>query len=345
MAPEKFRIAITGDYERQALHLAAWDTLGEQVELVPFHRPFESLSATVAALRDFDAITLMRERTPLPRAVLEQLPRLKLIVFPGRSITNLDYAAAAERGITVCGGVATSPQPRDGGVATSPPPRDGGGGGPPSELALALMLACAWQIPAADALVRAGGWSFRPGLALRGKTLGIVGYGTLGKPMARHGHSLGMNVLAFSRSLSDQGASADGVQRADLETLLRASDVISLHLPLTSATTGLIGAHEIASLKPGVIFINTARAAIVDQSAMLEALRTSKIAMAGLDVFDQEPLPADHPLLKLPNVIMTPHIGYVTTGNLARMYAEMIQVLAAYRQGVLKNRHTPPQAL
>ena len=329
---ENFRIAVTGDYEDLALQVAEWNSLGLDVQVVSFKEPFRSAQETVNALLGFDAITLMRERTLISRQILEQLPRLKLIVFTGPSNATLDSAAAIERHITVCNAIMAGARP------SSPLPS---GGGSPAELTLALMLACAWHIPAADARIRSGGWSFQPGIPLRGKTLGIVGYGNIGKPVARYGQALGMNIAAFSRGLTEQAASADGVSKADLPTLLRTSDVVSIHLPLNSSTTGMIGVREIDAMKPGVILVNTARAPIVDQAAMLAALRAHKIAMAGLDVFDQEPLPTGHPLLRLDNVVMTPHIGYVTKGSLTDMYAAVLEVLAAYRQGIIKNRYTP----
>jgi D-3-phosphoglycerate dehydrogenase len=332
--PARFRVAVAGDYENLALKHAPWNSLGDDAEVVSFNKPFRSSQEAIRALRDFDAVALMRERVPMPREVLEHLPRLKLIVFSGLMDETLDHAAAKERNIIVCKSMPAQPGPRV-----------QGGGGAPSELALTLMLACARQIPAADALIRSGGWAFQPGIPLRGKVLGIVGYGGIGKPVARYGQALGMSVVGFSRSLTDEVARAEGVSRADLETLLRTSDVISIHLPLTSATTGMIGAREIGWMKPGVILVNTARAPIVDEQPVIEALRTRKIAMAGFDVFWKEPLPANHPLLKLPNVVMTPHVGYVTEDAMAARYKDMVEVLAAYRQGTVKGRYTPPAEL
>jgi phosphoglycerate dehydrogenase-like enzyme len=319
----QFRLALCGDYERFAIGAAPWSTLGNDVEIKSFTEPFLSPEATVSALRDFDAITLMRERTPLSRSVLEQLPRLRLIVFTGRSNSTLDTAAAIDRHIVVCN------------VSSSL------GGGSAAELALGLMLACAWHLPAADALIRLGGWAFRPGISLRGKTLGLLGYGKLGKSLAGFCLALGMTVLAFSRGLTDEKAKSDGVTRADLETLLRSADVVSIHLPLTPETIGMIGHREIDMMKRGVLLINTARAPIVDQQAMLHALKSGHIGMAGLDVFDAEPLPKQHPLRQLTNVVMTPHIGYVNEANLTGMYGAALDVLTAFRKGVVKNRYTP----
>ena len=325
-----FRIAVSGDYERLAAR-APWSSLGKDVEVAFFNEAFESPRATAAALQDFHAVVLMRERTPLPRAVLERLPKLELIVFSGPSNATLDHAAALERNITVCYAIA----------AQAPASPHTGGGSSPSELTLALMMACAWNLAAADALIRKGGWAFQPGVPLRGKVLGIVGYGNIGKPVGSYGKALGMKVLGWSRSLTDAKAEADGISKADLETLLRTADVVTVHLPLTPETTGMLGAKQIAWMKPGAMLINTARAAIVDQPAMIAALRSRQLAMAGLDVFDQEPLPRDHPLLALPNVVMTPHIGYVTEQSLNGMYSAMIDVVASYRRGVTINRYEP----
>jgi phosphoglycerate dehydrogenase-like enzyme len=338
--PARFRIALAGDFEDIALKAAPWNTLGEDVDVVSFNKPLTSPQETIRALRDFDAVVLMRERTPMPRQVLEHLPRLKLIVFSGLMNATLDHVAATERNIIVARALGMS-----GSDDEAPAAGSGGGGGGPAELALALMLACAWHIPAADSLVRRGGWAMQPEIPLKiplaGRILGIPGYGGIGARAGRYGKALGMSVLGFSRSLTEEGARADGVTRADLDTVMRESDVISVHLPLTAQTRGMIGARELGLMKPGVIFINTARGPIVDEQAFLEALRTRRIAMAGLDVYDEEPLPRRHPLLQLPNVVMTPHIGYVSESGMTSRYKALLDVVADYRRGVIKNRYTP----
>jgi phosphoglycerate dehydrogenase-like enzyme len=327
--PVKFRIAVTGDFECLAMQAAPWSELGEDVEVVAFNRTFGSTQETVQSLRDFDAITLIHERIPLTREMFEQMPRLKLVVFSGNKNETLDVKAATDRHIIVC---KSSPNFKL--------PQDAPGGRSPSELTIALLMGCTWQTGAATHLIREGGWAFQCGIPLRGKTLGIVGYGDIGKPVARVGLALGMRVLAFGRSLTEERASADGVTRADLDTLLKNSDVISIHLPLNASTRGLIGAQEIAQMKQGVILINTARAPIVAEQPFLEALRSRKIAMAGLDVFWEEPLPAHHPLKQLPNVVMTPHIGYATEETMALRYHGLFETLAAYRQGDIIGRYT-----
>jgi phosphoglycerate dehydrogenase-like enzyme len=324
----EFRTAVTGDFENLATMVAPWNTLGEDAETVAFTKPFASAHEAVQALRDFDAITLMHERIPLTREILEQLPRLRVIVFSGRKNETLDDSAAAARGVIVC-----RSNPR------FEVPSEVPGGKSPSELAIALLMSCTWQTGPNTTLIRQGGWAAQPGLPLREKTLGILGYGQVGRPVARVGLALGMEVLAYDRSLTPETARADSVTRADLDTLLQKSDAISIHLPLNASTRGMIGARQIAAMKDGVILINTARAPIVDEQPFLEALRGRKIAMAGLDVFWEEPLPEHHPLKQLPNVVMTPHIGYATRDTMIARYRGLLDTLAAYRQGNIIGRY------
>lgn len=328
MTKPEFRIAVTGDFERLAMTAAPWSTLGADAEVVAFTEPFASARETVLALRDFDAITLMHERIPLTREIIEQLPRLRVIVFSGRKNESLDDKAAADRGVIVC-----NSNPKFDVPGSEP------GGKSPSELAIALLLGCTWQTGPLTTLIREGGWAAQPGVPLRGKTLGVLGFGSVGRPVARVGLALGMRVLAYSRSLTEEAADAENVARADLDTLLHESDVISIHLPLSAATRGMIGARQIARMKDGVILINTARAAILEEAPFLEALRKRKIAMAGLDVYWEEPLPGNHPLKQLPNVVMTPHIGYVTEDTMAVRYRGLLEKLSAYRGGKIVGRY------
>lgn len=318
----KFRVAVTGDFEGLAMKVAPWSTLGEDAEVVAFTKPFASARETVLALRDFDAVTLMHERIPLTSEIIEELPRLKVIVFSGRKNETLDDKAAADRGVVVC-----NSNPKFDVPGHEP------GGKSPSELAIALLMGCTWQTGPLTTLIRQGGWAAPPGVPVRGKTLGILGFGSVGRPVSRVGLALGMRILVYSRSLTDETAAAEEVTRADLDTLLKKSDVISIHLPLNAATRGMIGAKQIAQMKDGVILVNTARAAIVDEQPFLEALRNRKIAMAGLDVFWREPLPDHHPLKDLPNVVMTPHIGYATEETMVVRYRGILEKLAAYRDG------------
>jgi phosphoglycerate dehydrogenase-like enzyme len=327
-APAKFRVAVTGDFENLALKSAPWSSLGENAEVVAFAQPFRSARETVQSLRDFDAVTLMHERVSLTSEMLAELPRLKFVVFSGRKSEALDDRAATGRNIIVCN---SNPN--------FDVPRDAPGGRSVAELALALLMGCTWWTGPATRLIREGGWAFRPGLPLREKTLGIIGYGSIGRQVARLGLALGMHVLAFGRSLDDETARAENATRSDLDALLKNSDVISIHLPLNASTHGMIGAQQIARMKDGVILINTARAAIVAEQPFLEALRSRKIAMAGLDVYWEEPLPDGHPLKELPNVVMTPHIGYVTEDTMVVRYRALLQTIAAYRQGKIIGRY------
>jgi phosphoglycerate dehydrogenase-like enzyme len=324
----KFRVAVTGDFEGIAMKVAPWSTLGEDAEVVAFKEPFTSARQTVVALRDFDAVTLMHERVPLTGEIIEQLPRLKVIVFSGRKNESLDDRAAADRGIVVCN---SNPK--------FDVPGNEAGGKSPSELAIALLMGCTWQTGPLTTMIRQGGWAAQAGVPLRGKTLGILGFGSVGRPVARMGLALGMRVLAYSRSLTDEDANTENVTRADLDILLKKSDVISIHLPLNASTRGMIGAKQIAQMRDGVILVNTARAAIIDEQPFLEALRTRRIAMAGLDVFWQEPLADHHPLKELPNVVMTPHIGYVTEETMVVRYRGIVEKLAAYRGGKMVGRY------
>jgi phosphoglycerate dehydrogenase-like enzyme len=325
MTRNQFRVAIMGDYEDVATRFADWSKLGSDVEVVAFNRRFETQDELTAVLADFDVITLMRERTPLPREVIAHLSRPKLIVFTGKRNSALDYGAAKERQIIVCN--TPSQMSHLGSQSSSP-----------AELTIALMLACAWRIPQADARVRRGEWASPAVAALRGRALGIVGYGRIGKVVALCGRALGMKILAFSRSLVSEVAASDGVVQCDLDPLLHNADVVSLHLPLTPETSGVIGRQQFDAMKPGVIFVNTARAGLVEGTALIDSLRNGHIAMAGLDVFDAEPLPFGHPLLTLPNVLMTPHIGYATIDNLKEMWSRVVETVAAYRKGIVINR-------
>ena len=323
-----FRIAVTGDFEGLAMKVAPWSALGDAVEVQAFTEPLVSAQRAVQALRDFDAITLMHERVPLTREILEQLPRLKVIVFSGRRNETLDDEAAADRGVIVC---RSDPK--------FDVPREAPGGKSPVELCLALLMSCTWRTGAATTLIREGHWSAWPGIPLRGKVIGILGYGSIGRPVARVAQALGMRVLVCSRSLTSEAAQAEKVVYADLDTLIRDSDVISIHLPLNASTRGLIGAEQIARMKDGVIVINTARAQIVEEEPFIGALRSRKIAMAGLDVYWEEPLPDCHALKELSNVIMTPHIGYVTEDTMAVRYRGLLETLTAYRRGDIIGRY------
>jgi phosphoglycerate dehydrogenase-like enzyme len=308
------RIAILDDYQRVALAMADWAQLGPDAEVLAFDRHLAVPDEAAAALADFDVICLMRERMGVPRALIERLPRLKLIVMSGSQSQSIDFAAAAERGIPVCRTTAH--------VSHSA-----------AEHAFGLIIACARNIAQEAQNMRTGGWQTTVGIALHGKTLGLLGLGALGAMVARYGTALGMRVIAWSTNLDEERAAAAGASRVDKDELLRSSDVISIHLKLSGRTRGLIGAAELALMKPSAILVNTSRGPIIDEAALVAMLQHRQIRAAGLDVFDQEPLPADHVLRRLDNAILTPHLGYVTEETLRTFYAGMIEDILAWRAG------------
>ena len=294
--------------------MADWASLGEAVDLVSFGSHLADVEEAAAALVDFDVLCLMRERMALPGALIERLPRLKLIVFTGPRIDVIDLAAAARRGIPVC---HTAPR-----AAT-----------PAAELTRALVLACARNLPRELRNARDGGWQTTLGIELRGRVLGLVGLGALGGVVAGYGRAFGMDVIAWSPNLTDERAAAQGASGVDKAELLARADVVSIHMKLGPSSRGLIGAGDLARMKPTAILINTSRGPIVDEPALIEALRERRIAMAGLDVFDQEPLPADHPLRRLDNAVLTPHIGYVSEEAYRNFYTGAVEAIAAWRAG------------
>jgi len=314
------RIAVLDDWQNAARGSADWSGLETRAELVFFQEPFADEHAAAAALKDFEIIMAMRERTPFPASLIERLPRLKMFNLTGHRARLIDMAAMTARGITVC--------------------TTGGGdaGAGTAELALALMLAVARGIPRGDSSVRAGRFQAgtAAGIELAGKTLGLLGLGRIGQLMASYGAALNMRVLAWSENLTPDRAKAGGAIYAPKEALLAESDVISLHLVLSPRTANILGAAEFAAMKPGAILINTSRSGLVDQDAMLAALHAGQIS-AGLDVFDIEPLPSGHPLLSAPNTVLTPHIGYGTAETFRQFYRQGIENVTAFLDGVPVN--------
>jgi phosphoglycerate dehydrogenase-like enzyme len=277
----------------------------------------------VAHLQPFDVVIAMRERTPFPRRVLERLPALRLLVTTGMRNPSIDLAAARELGVTVCG---TGAHPS--GTA---------------ELTWALILAVARHLPQEDASVRAGGWQQSVGTDLAGGVLGVLGLGRLGERVARVGQAFGMDVVAWSQNLTDERAAEVGVRRASgLHQLLETADVVTIHLQLSDRTRGLLGAAELARMKPTAILVNTSRGPIVDESALVHALREGAIAGAGLDVFDTEPLPRHHPLRELRRAVLTPHLGYVTEATYQVFYREAVEDVAAWLAGTPLRLLTTP---
>ena len=311
--PSLTGIAILDDYQNVALSMADWASLGTEVSIQSFHEPLGNEEAVAERLRDFEIIVAMRERTPFPRSLIERLPNLKLLVTTGRRNAAIDVAAATEKGVPVSGTSTLST--------------------PTVELTWGLILALARRIPQEAEAMRRGGWQTTIGVGLHGKVLGVIGLGRLGSEVARIGKAFGMEVIAWSQNLTAEQAGAAGAQHVDKETLFRRADVVTVHLVLSARTRGLVGAAEFAAMKPTAILINTARGPIVDEQALLAALRSQRIAGAGLDVYDREPLPPEHALRRLDNVVLTPHLGYVTVENYREAYGQAVENIRAFLEG------------
>jgi phosphoglycerate dehydrogenase-like enzyme len=286
------KIAILDDYQNVALRLADWSDVRRHAEITVFNDHVADPSAVVARLRPFDVICVMRERTPLTREILQKLPNLKLIASTGPRNASIDTQTAADLGIAV--------------TAT------GCDSTPTIEFTWALILASMRGIDREAASLKTGGWQTGLGSNLRDKSLGVVGLGNIGKEVARIGVAFGMKVIAWSQNLTEEKAGAAGAALVDKQTLFSEADVVTVHLVLSRRTRDLIGAPEFALMKPTARFVNTSRGPIVNEAALIEALRVRRIAGAAVDVFDLEPLSPDHPFRKLDNVLATPHLGYVT---------------------------------
>jgi phosphoglycerate dehydrogenase-like enzyme len=296
------KVAVLDDYQNVALQLADWSAARRHAEITVFNDHLADPAAVVERLRPFDVVCVMRERTPLTREILSQLPRLKLIASTGQRNASIDMEAAAERGIMV--------------TAT------GYDSTPTIEFAWSLILASMRGVDREAALLKAGRWQTGLGSNLRGKSLGVVGLGNIGREVARIGLAFGMKVIAWSQNLTEEKASAAGVTLVDKQTLFREADIVTVHLVLSSRTKGLIGAPEFALMKPTARLVNTSRGPIVDESSLIAALQARRIAGAAVDVFETEPLPADHPFRKLDNVLATPHVGYVTADLYRTFYGD-----------------------
>lgn len=309
------RIAVLDDYQQIGQELADWASLGAGVQTTFFREPLGSADAAVAALADYDVICLMRERLPMPADLLERLPKLRLIVSTGEKNRALDLAAAQARGITVChtrGGESL--------YATT-------------ELAWALILATLRHLPQEDARMRQDLWQGTLGRVLHGRTLGLIGLGRLGAQMVPVARAFGLDVIAWSQNLTKARCAELGVRRVEREAIFAQSDILSLHMVLSERSRGLVGAAELALMRPEAILVNTSRGPLVDEPALVEALRHNRIAGAGLDVYDIEPLPAGHALRSLPNVVLSPHLGYVTEGTYRQFFPDMVEAIAAWRAG------------
>jgi phosphoglycerate dehydrogenase-like enzyme len=309
------RIAVLDDYQRVALKLADWSRLGPDAKVDVFPNNLATADEAAEALQPYDVICLMRERMPMPRALIEKLPKLRLIIVTGARTHTIDFDAAEERGIIVC-----HTRPGESQHATS-------------ELAWGLILSRMRHIPEEHQRVRAGGWQETIGTTLHGKTLGVLGLGKLGSRMAVIAKAFGMEVIAWSQNLTAERAAAAGARLVTKDELFRQADVITIHLVLSDRTRRLVGAAELALMKPTAVLINTSRGPIVDEAALIDALRRGQIRGAGLDVYDREPLPADHPLRQIPNAVLTPHLGYVTEGAYREFFPDMVENILAWRAG------------
>jgi phosphoglycerate dehydrogenase-like enzyme len=307
------RIAVLDDYQGVALEMADWSPVLARAEVDVFTDHVRDVDALAERLAPHEVVVVMRERTPVPEALLERLPNLRLIVSTGRRNAAVDVAAARARRIEVCG----TPS-----LATAP-----------AELTWALVLGLARHLPAETAGVRAGGWQTTVGRDLHGRTLGVLGLGRIGAQVAQVGVAFGMDVVAWSANLTDERAAEAGARRVDLDTLLAGSDVVTLHLVLGERTRGLLGRRELALMKPDALLVNTARAGLVDTHALVDALAAGRLGGAGLDVFDEEPLPVDHPLRGEPRALLTPHLGYVTEDVYRTFFAGVVEDILAFWGG------------
>ena len=310
------KVAVLDDWQVVARRSADWSALQARAEVTFFERAFTPDEDLAKLLAVFDAMIIMRERTHFPAALLERLPKLRMLALTGVRSFSIDMPTCARRGIIVCN---TGSQQS---TATT------------AELTLALLLAAARRVPQADASMRKGRFqSDVPlGCVLEGKTLGIIGLGKIGLTMARYGQALGMRVLAWSQNMTDETAGTAGATRVDKMTLMRESDAVSLHVVLSDRTRHLIGAEELAAMKPGAILVNTSRGPLIDEIALVAALRADRL-VAAMDVYDREPLPADHPYRSLSNTVLTPHLGYCTAEIYTQYYRESIENVMAFLDG------------
>ena len=311
IAPLK-RLAILDDYQDIAMSLGPWDRL-EGVEITVFRDTITDREALVQRLAPFDAILAMRERTPFPRALIERLPNLRLLITTAARNRSIDAAACAERGIVFCG----TPSHGD----------------PTVDITWGLITGLMRDLPRQEQALRAGRWQTSVGWGLEGQTLGVVGLGKLGARVAKVGQAFGMKVIAWSQNLTEERAAEVGVARVDKATLLATADVVTLHLILSDRSRGIIGAADLAQMKDTAYIVNTSRGPLIDQDALIAALKAGRIAGAGIDVYDIEPLPAGHPILSAPNTFLTPHLGYVTRQNYRAYYEGTVEAVLAFNAG------------
>src|ERR1700726_2721826 len=302
--PERFRIAVLDDYQDVALAMADWSALTERAAVTVFNDHIADVDAVVSRLQPFDIVCVMRERTPMTREIIERLPKLRLIASTALRNASIDVKAAEERGVQVVHTGYTS--------------------APTIELTWALILASARNLVAENTSMRGGGWQVSVGDDMAGRTLGVLGLGNVGGAVAQIGKAFGMKVIAWSQNLTTERAAEVGATLVSKDKLFQEADVVTVHLVLSGRTRGLVGAAELALMKPTARLVNTSRGPIVVEADLVAALKAKTIAGAAIDVFDQEPLPFDHPFRALPNPLATPHIGYVSRGLYARFYRDTV---------------------
>jgi D-3-phosphoglycerate dehydrogenase len=312
------KLAILDDYSKVALTAANWDGVRRRgVEITVFESAFASVDDAAAKLAPFDIVNLLRERTHFTRALIERLPKLRFIAMTGRRAPSLDLAAATERHIPVSN------------------THGGEGGASTAEMAWALLLAAARDLANAERGMRAGRWheGIRVGTVLEGRRLGVLGLGRLGNRVAGYGKAFGMDVVAWSQNLTPQRAAECGARLVSKEELFSASDFVSIHVVLSDRTRGLVGAADFARMKPTAVLVNTSRGPVLDETALVAALKERKFAHAALDVYSREPLPLDHPLRGMENVTLSPHLGYLNTDVFGHFYGESVKNIEAWLDG------------
>jgi phosphoglycerate dehydrogenase-like enzyme len=314
LAMTRLRCAVLDDYLNISLKLADWSKIEDRVDVTVFNQPFASPEAAVSALKDFEIILAMRERTPFPRAMFDQLPKLKLLITSGMRNAAIDMAAAKDKGVVVCG----TNWPRD----------------PTAALTMGMILELTRNIGRENARMHAGEYLQKHiGIEIDGKTLGVVGLGKLGAKVSTIAKTFGMNVIAWSPNLTAERCKEVGVTYATKEELFSTADIITIHMVLSDRSRGLVGAAELNRMKPTSFLVNSARGPIVDEMALLETLKARKIAGAAVDVFSVEPLPVDHPFRKLDNLVLTPHLGYVTQETFTAHYTQMVESIDGWFKG------------
>jgi phosphoglycerate dehydrogenase-like enzyme len=315
----RLRCAILDDYINLSRQVADWSKVEDRIDITVFNEPFASPEAAAHALKDFEIICAMRERTPFPRTLFAALPKLKLLITSGMRNAAIDMEAAKDHGVVLCG----TQWARD----------------PTAPLALGLILELTRNIGRENARMHAG----EPlqkfvGIEIEGKTLGVIGLGKLGTKVSKLAQAFGMNVIAWSPNLTPERCKEAGVGYASKEELFSTADVITVHVVLGPRSRGLVGAEDLARMKPTSYLVNTARGPIVDEMALLKTLQERKIAGAAIDVFSVEPLPVDHPFRKLDNIVLTPHLGYVTKESFTNHYRQMVEGIDAWFKGETKHR-------